>query len=191
MIDSIKASMPRLPHAWIEYLTQEIGLSAYDANLLFDQEGLLEFFMEAKQYQKQATPKALVNWLVSDILGYCNKANIEFAGLKLVPQDLAMLTERLADGTLSSRTAKDLVGHLLQQEQGVDRLIDTYNLKQVSDTGLIKSIVAQVLEQYPSQREDLKSGKDRLKGFFVGQIMKASQGKANPADIEKFLTELL
>jgi aspartyl-tRNA(Asn)/glutamyl-tRNA(Gln) amidotransferase subunit B len=110
-----------------------------------------------------------------------------FESLKLDPQDLALLTDRIADKTLSSKTAKSVLSYLLQGEKGVDVLIDKYNLKQLSDSGALLTVVENLIEQHDIQWSELQEGKDKLMGFFVGQAMKQTQGRANPAEIQEII----
>lgn len=187
MIEEITRTLPRLPHQWEELLVGQYGLSSYDAQVLLDLPEMLKFFEQAASYQTQSSPKSLANWLTSDILGYINKTQDSFQSLGLDPQDLALLTDRLADKTLSSKTAKSVLSYLLKGEKNVDTLIDTYNLKQVSDSGALLKVVETLIGQYQAQWAELQEGKDKLMGFFVGQAMKQTQGRANPAEIQEII----
>ena len=189
LIDSIKSSLPKLPKELLGELTQELGLSSYDALILIDNPAMLHLLKEALQLQKHPSPKLLANWLLSDISGYANKHHLDFSSLALKPVDLALLIDRIVDKTLSSKTAKQVCAFLLEGNEGVDLIIEQHGLKQVTDLGALSKAVEETLAQYPDQRAELKSGKDRLIGFFVGQVMKKMQGTGNPEDIQKLILE--
>ena len=191
MIQDIKNSLPRLPSQWQQLLRQEYALSDYDSQVLLDNVDMLFFIEKAVGLQSQRSPKALANWLTSDILGYLNKEQKSFSELKLEPGDLALLTDRVSDKTLSSKTAKQVLGYLLEGQQGVDNLIEKYQLKQVSDLGALGGIVDNLIAQHNTQWTELKGGKDKLMGFFVGQAMKQTQGRANPSEIQQIIKSKL
>lgn len=182
-IDALAAQLPRLPDQWLEVLTSDYKLSRYDAQVLLDNRQMLSFFEDAVRLQNAVQPKALANWLLSEVLGYINKHQISFASLSLTAEDMALLTDRVTDKTLSSKTAKQVLSYLLDGQHGVDDLIEKYDLKQVSDTATLEKVIVELIEQHQQQWSELCQGKDKLTGFFVGQAMKKTGGRANPSEI--------
>jgi aspartyl-tRNA(Asn)/glutamyl-tRNA(Gln) amidotransferase subunit B len=189
-INEIKAQIPPLPEELLETLTQEHGLSKYDALILIDNPAMLNLLIKSLSYQKVKSAKAAANLLLSDISGYANKHQISFENLSLRAEDLALLTDRIHDKTLSSKTVKQLIIILLEGAVDVDKLIEQHGLKQVNNLEALTQAVHEVLEQFPEQRAELKSGKDKLVGFFVGQVMKKMKGTGNPEEIQRLLLEL-
>lgn len=190
-IEKIKQTLPRLPSQWEQLLKETYGLSDYDTQVLLDNSQMLFFIESALSLQQHQSAKSLANWLTTDILGFLNKEQRSFSELSLTPQDLAKLTDRVFDKTLSSKTAKQVLGFLLEGQSDVDLIIDKNNLKQVSDSGALNKIVETLISQNEDQWMELKSGKDKLIGFFVGQAMKQTQGRANPAEIKQILKSKL
>ena len=186
-IHEIASRLPRLPEQWMKILTQDYALSAYDAQVLLENLEILSFFEKAVELQDKATPKALANILTSEVMGHMNKAQVTFNSLNLDPTDLALLTERLADNTLSSKTAKQVLGFLIEGQRQVDQIIEQHQLKQVSDSGALDKVVSELISQHSAQWDELCSGKDKLIGFFVGQAMKKTGGRANPAQIQELI----
>jgi len=190
LLDEIASQMPPLPEDLLAQLTGHYELSEYDAQILIDNTALLQFFFKAIKEQQTPSPKAMANWLLSDISGFANKNQIAFEDLKISPADIALLVDRVNDKTLSSKTAKQVLTFLFEGQTHVDKIITDHNLKQVSDVGALTQAIAEVLEQFPAQRAELKSGKDKLMGFFVGQVMKKMRGTGNPEEVQRIIQDL-
>ncbi|MDR1794670.1 MAG: Asp-tRNA(Asn)/Glu-tRNA(Gln) amidotransferase subunit GatB [Erysipelotrichaceae bacterium] len=155
-----------------------LGLSETDAAILVSQRPLAAFFEETIQYTDQI--KAVANWLLVDTLGYCNKENLPVADLKLKPKALADLIDLIQNKTISSKQAKEVFAQLLEGRDAGE-VVKSKGMTQVSDAGFIQSLIDEVLAENPQLIADYRAGKDRSLGFVVGQVMKKSQGKANPA----------
>ena len=190
ILDEIASKMPVLPQELLIQLTSNYELSEYDAEILIDNPAMLQFFFKAIKQQQTPSPKAMANWLLSDISGFANKNQIAFEDLQISPADIAVLVDRINDKTLSSKTAKQVLTFLFEGQINVDKIIADHNLKQVSDVGALTQAIAEVLEQFPAQRAELKSGKDKLMGFFVGQVMKKMKGTGNPEEVQRIIQDL-
>ncbi len=191
-IEDIKANMPELPEARKQRFIKQYSLGEQDAGLLADDKATADFF------EKTATstnPKLVANWLMGEIAARLNQAEITIAQAPITPEQLSALIARIEDGTLSSKTAKQVFEGLWQQEGDVDSIIENKNLKQVSDTGAIEAIIDEVLSNNPDQVNNFKNAnpdkQPKMLGFFVGQIMKASKGQANPQIVNQLLLDKL
>ncbi|WP_038249999.1 Asp-tRNA(Asn)/Glu-tRNA(Gln) amidotransferase subunit GatB [Ghiorsea bivora] len=189
-VDNIKAGMPELPNQLRKRFETEFGLSAYDADVLTQTQALAQWY-EALVAAHPANPKQCANWLANELLGRLKELGKDISESPISAQALASLLDRIADNTISGKIAKDVLDAMMESGKDVDTIIDEKGLKQVSDTGAIDSMIQEVLDANPGQVEAYKGGQDRLFGFFVGQVMKASKGKANPAMVNQRLKELL
>ncbi len=189
-VDAIKASMPELPNQLRKRFETEFGLSAYDADVLTQTQALSQWY-EALVAAHPANPKQCANWLANELLGRLKELNKDITESPISAQALALLLDRIADNTISGKMAKDVLDAMMESGKDVDAIIDEKGLKQVSDTDAIDAMIQEVLDANPGQVEAYKGGQDRLFGFFVGQVMKASKGKANPAKVNQRLKALL
>ncbi len=189
-VDAIKAGMPELPGQLRKRFETEYGLSAYDADVLSQTRGLASWY-ESLVAAHPADPKRCANWLANELLGRLHEAGREIMESPLSPEALACLLDRMADGVISGKIAKDVLDTMLETGHDADTIIEEKGLKQVSDTDAIDAMIQQVLEENPDQLAAYCNGKDRLFGFFVGQVMKVSRGKANPGLVNQRLKALL
>ncbi|HID36961.1 MAG TPA: Asp-tRNA(Asn)/Glu-tRNA(Gln) amidotransferase subunit GatB, partial [Ghiorsea sp.] len=189
-VDNIKAAMPELPNQLRKRFETEFGLSAYDADVLTQTQSLAQWY-EALVAAPPASPKQCANWLANELLGRLKELNKDIAESPISAKGLASLLDRIADNTISGKIAKDVLDAMIESGKDVDSIIETKGLKQVSDTGAIDAMIQEVLDANQGQVEAYKGGQDRLFGFFVGQVMKASKGKANPALVNQRLKALL
>lgn len=189
-VDNIKASMPELPNQLRKRFETEFGLSAYDADVL-TQTQALSMWYEALVAAHPASPKQCANWLANELLGRLKELNKDITASPISAQALASLLDKIADNTISGKIAKDVLDAMMESGKDVDSIIEEKGLKQVSDTGAIDTMIQAVLDANQGQVEAYRGGQDRLFGFFVGQVMKASKGKANPAMVNQRLKELL
>ena len=189
-VDAIKASMPELPGQMRKRFETEFGLSAYDADVLTQTQGLAQWY-EALVAAHPANPKQCANWLANELLGRLKELNKDISESPVSAQALAQLLDRIADNTISGKIAKDVLDAMIASGKDADTIIDDKGLRQISDAGAIDAMIQEVLDANPEQVEAYKAGQDRLFGFFVGQVMKASKGKANPAMVNQRLKALL
>jgi len=189
-VDSIRAGMPELPEQLRQRFETEFGLSPYDANVLSQTRELADYY-ESLAAAHPADPKRAANWLANELLGRLKEAGKDIADSPNSAHALAGLLARIADDTISGKIAKDVLDAMMLSGKDADTIIEEKGLKQVTDSGAIDGIIEEILDANPEQVQGYLDGKDRLFGFFVGQVMKASRGKANPAMVNDRLKELL
>ena len=193
-LDAVQAAMPELPEAK-RYRYREYGLSAYDAALLATNRDTSDYFeaVLAALHAKDAASaaKLAANWINGELAAALNRAETDIAAAPVDAPMLAALLARIADGTLSSKMAKEVFEAMWNGEGSVDQIIEKRGLKQISDSGAIEKIVDEVLAANPQQVADYRSGKDKAFNSLVGQVMKASRGKANPAQVNDILRRRL
>jgi aspartyl-tRNA(Asn)/glutamyl-tRNA(Gln) amidotransferase subunit B len=199
MIASIRATMPALPSTLRNTWQTSYGLSDYDASLLTQSKSTADYFIELLTLIKEDLVKPAVNLMSGDLASALNRDGLEAFESPLRPSHLAQILQRIQDGTISNKIAKDIFATLWERgvsgalaDQGVvDALIEEKGLKQISDVGAIEKIIDQVLSDNPKSVEEFRSGKEKAFNSLVGQIMKASKGKANPAQVNQLLKEKL
>ncbi len=188
-IKSIKDLMPELSEEKEKRFIREYKLSDYDANVLSVDPNLSNFFEEV--VVRSRNPKLAANWIMGELSAFLNKENLSILETKVDSINLGNLLSRIEDSTISGKIAKEVFEEMWNSKKSPDEIIEEKGLKQVTDSSEIEKIINQVLEQNQSQLEQYKSGKEKLFGFFVGQVMKASRGKANPEQVNKLLEERL
>ncbi|MBD2847768.1 Asp-tRNA(Asn)/Glu-tRNA(Gln) amidotransferase subunit GatB [Paenibacillus sp. IB182496] len=186
---AVRADIPELPDARQRRYMDELGLSAYDAGVITSTKAISDFFEESLSYTKDA--KAVANWIMGDLLGYLNASGLELDAAKITGQGLGEMVELQAKGTISSKIAKTVFKAMLESGKRPQQIVEEQGLVQISDEGAIGAIVDEVIAANPQSVDDYKAGKDKAIGFLVGQVMKASRGKANPAMVNKLLQERL
>lgn len=184
-LDAIAAELPELPMARHKRYVETLALSDYDANWLSNNPDVAEFFDATVTVSNNA--KSAANWVMGDLSAHLNKAELDISASPVNPDQLGVLIQRIDDNTLSSKTAKQLFDALWQDAGDVDELIDRLGLKQMSDSGELESIVSQIMADNPDQVAQLRNGKNKVLGFLVGQAMKATQGKANPQQVNELI----
>ncbi|MEX0960715.1 MAG: Asp-tRNA(Asn)/Glu-tRNA(Gln) amidotransferase subunit GatB [Burkholderiales bacterium] len=193
-LEDVRAAMPELPEAKRSRY-REYGLSAYDAALLAANRDTSDYFeaVLAALNSKDAAvgAKLAANWINGELAAALNRAEVELAEAPVGAPMLAALLARIADGTLSSKMAKEVFDALWKGEGSVDQIIEKRGLKQISDSGAIEKIVNEVLAANPQQVADYRSGKDKAFNSLIGQVMKATKGKANPAQVNDILRRKL
>ncbi len=189
-VDAIKAGMPELPHQLRERFEKEFGLSAYDADVLTQTRELSNWY-EALVAAHPADPKRCANWMANELLGRLKELNKDIEHSPVSPEAFGKLMDRMGDNTISGKIAKDVLDAMIESGKDADTIIEEKGLKQVTDTGSIDAMIQEILDANQGQVEAYRGGKDKLFGFFVGQVMKASKGKANPAVVNQRLKELL
>ncbi len=188
-INSVKDLMPELSEEKEKRFIKEYKLSDYDANVLSVDPNLSNFFEEV--VVRSRDPKLAANWIMGELSAFLNKENLSILETKVDSINLGNLLSRIEDSTISGKIAKEIFEEMWNSKKSPDEIIEEKGLKQVTDSSEIEKVINQVLEQNQSQLEQYKSGKVKLFGFFVGQVKKASRGKANPEQVNKLLEERL
>jgi aspartyl-tRNA(Asn)/glutamyl-tRNA(Gln) amidotransferase subunit B len=189
-IEAVRRSLPELPDAKRERFVAEYGLKAQDAELLTAGRPLADWF-EALARAFPEDPRLAANWVIGELAAALNRDGLEIEDSRVSPEALAGLLARINDDTISGKIAKEVFEAMWAGEGGADGVIEARGLKQISDTGVLATIVDSVIEAHPAQVADYRAGKDKLLGFFVGQVMKETGGKANPAEVNRILKERL
>lgn len=190
LIEQIRHELPELPQQKCSRFMEQYGLSQYDAGILVSSRDMAEFY-ENTVKESGDQPKLAANWITSELLGALNRDSLELAESPISSAQLGKLVSRIADGTISGKIAKTIFEALWNKEGGVDEIIEKRGLKQVSDSGAIEKLIDEIIAANPQQVADYRAGKDKLFGFFVGQAMKASGGKLNPAQLNELLKKKL
>lgn len=182
-------SIPELPDARIARYTQEYGLSEYDAGILTSSKELSAFYDQMIAAQVDA--KIAANWVTCDLLGYMNKENVELKEINVNPEAMVLLIGLIEKGTISTKIARDVFKEMLETGKEATQIIEEKELVQISNVDELKKEVERVVHSNPQSIEDWKNGKDRALGFLVGQVMKATKGKANPQVVNELIRERL
>jgi aspartyl-tRNA(Asn)/glutamyl-tRNA(Gln) amidotransferase subunit B len=188
LIEEMRASLPELPNAKRDRFVANMSLSLYDASVLTSSRELANYFEAVLDASNNKEPKQCANWIITQLLGALNKAGLEIAESPISAEQLGGLLLRITDNTISGKIAKQIFDALWAGEgDNADSIIEAKGLKQVTDSGAIEAIVDEVIANNADQVEQYRNGKEQLLGFFVGQVMKASKGKANPAQVNEIL----
>ncbi|MBD2742163.1 Asp-tRNA(Asn)/Glu-tRNA(Gln) amidotransferase subunit GatB [Coleofasciculus sp. FACHB-1120] len=184
-----KSELPELPAQKRHRYESELGLSAYDARILTDDKSVSEYFEAA--VAAKANAKQAANWVMGDISAYLNTAKLNIAEIALKPQILAELISLIEDGTISGKIAKEILPELLSKGGSAKELVESKGVKQISDKGELEKIINEVLAANPKELEQYRSGKTKLLGFFVGQVMKQTGGQADPKLTNQMMAQKL
>ena len=190
MIEEIKKKMPELPEKIYERLVQEYKIKEQDALLLISEKEYVDYFEKACQNNKNNAQK-IANFILSELLGVIKEKNIEFKDIKLKPEEIGKIFELITQGTISIKIAKEILPDIIDKDINVKKYVEEKGLIQVSDTKELEEIVDRILVSNSKNVEEYKSGKTKLLGFFVGQVMKETKGKANPELVNKIIIEKL
>jgi len=191
-VAEIRATLPELPQAMQQRFQADYGLSAYDAATLAATREMARYFEDAAAAAGRENAKLCANWIMGELAARLNREEKEIAAVPLTPTLLAGMIRRIADGTLSSKLAKEVFDALWNGEgQDADAIIAARGLKQVSDASAIEPVIDAVLAANPKSVEEFRAGKDKAFNALVGQVMKASQGKANPQQVNELLKKKL
>lgn len=188
-IDGLRQTLPELPHKKTQRFQEAYELSAYDASLLTSSRELADYF--ERVVQQNVPAKLAANWVMGELSAALNKDNLNINESPLSAARLAGLLKRIADNTISSKIAKDIFPMLWESKKTADDIIQEQGLRQVTDQTAIAKIIDEVLAAHPQQLSDYRAGRDKLYGFFVGQVMKASAGKLNPQQLNTLLKQKL
>lgn len=187
-IENIRQKLPELPAAKKKRYIEELGLTPYDASILTADRETAHYFETAIQGQDA---KKVANWIMGDLFAYLNKTNLMITQSPVSAENLGALVGLITNGVISGKIAKEVFEIMIQTKKAPDVIVEEKGLKQVSDTGAIERLIDEILTANADKVSEIKAGKDKLKGWFVGQIMKASQGKVNPALANQLLDKKL
>jgi aspartyl-tRNA(Asn)/glutamyl-tRNA(Gln) amidotransferase subunit B len=185
-IEDVRKTLPELPDDKRDRFKSEYSLNDYDATVLTATREIADYF-EAVVKTSGCEAKLCANWVMGDLSGSLNKAGLEIQDSPVNTDRLAGLLKRIADNTISGKIAKQVFEVLWESQDDADTIIDQQGLKQITDTGAIEAAIDKIIADNPDQVAQYRSGKDKLFGFFVGQAMKATGGKANPAQLNELL----
>ena len=188
-IEEVKQNLPELLEEKKIRFMNEFELSDYDADVLVTDKGMASYYENVVQLTKE--PKLSANWVMGDLSAFLNKENLDIVDTRVSHENLAKLIQRISDNTISGKIAKEIFEIMWEDNNDPDAIIEERGLKQVTDSSEIESLVDKILEDNPNQLSQFRSGKEKLFGFFVGQVMKASGGKANPSQVNEILKSKL
>ncbi len=189
-VDEVRKELPELPDAKRKRFIEEYGLKADDAAILTISRAGADYFENAAR-AADAKPQVVANWVIGDLSGALKRDALDIEQSRVSAEDLAGLINRITDQTISGKIAKDVFEAMWAGEGTADDVIDAKGLKQITDDSAIEAVVDKVIEANPGQVAEYRAGKDKLIGYFVGQVMKETQGKANPAAVNQILKKKL
>ena len=187
-IDEIKSEMVELPDAKKERFVKELGLTPYDASVLCEARETAEWFERAANGHDA---KKVANWMMGDFFAMLNEKKIGLEESPITPENLGKLVDLITLGVINGKTAKDVFFMMAETGDAPDKIVEEKGLKQVTDTAAIEKVIYEVIAANPDNVAAYRAGKTALMGWFVGQVMKASQGKANPGAVNKILQQKL
>lgn len=187
-IAKIKADLPELPDDKQGRFITEFGLSAYDAGVLVTEKENADYF---EVVAKGRDGKQAANWVITNLFGVLNKRGVEIADSPVSAKDLGRLLDLMADNTISGRMAKEVFEAMVETGKSPDAIVEERGMKQITDTGPIDAAIDKVMAENADKVEQYRAGKVQVMGWFVGQVMKATQGKANPAVCSELLKKKL
>ena len=188
-LQEIKESLPELPEEKEHRYISDVGLDESEAKIISSSKTMANMFEEASTKTNDA--KLVAKWLVGDVSALLNKDNIDIEESNLSPENFGKLIERISDSTISGKIAKSVLEEVWESGSDVDEIVETKGLVQIQDESILVEIAKKVVESNPDQVTAYKGGKDKLFGFFVGQVMKETQGKANPKSVNEILKKIL
>jgi aspartyl-tRNA(Asn)/glutamyl-tRNA(Gln) amidotransferase subunit B len=183
-IDALKASLPELPDARRGRFEKDYGLPEYDAGVLTSSRDIADYFEAALSHYKN--PKTLGNWIMTEVLRELREED-DISAFPVTAEKLAGLLNLIEDGTISGKIAKDVFAEMVSEGGTAKEIVEKKGIKQISDKGELESLISGILKKHPDEISRYKGGDEKLIGFFVGQVMKATQGKANPKLVNDIL----
>ena len=189
-IEGVRKSLPELPDQKAARFTKDYGLSVYDAGVLTSSRELAEYYEQVVR-EVSSDPKLAANWVMGELAAALNKDGLEIGASRISSSALAALVKRIRDNTISGKIAKEVFEAMWSTGRGADAIIEEKGLRQITDTSAIEKAIDEVMAKNPGQLAEYRGGKDKLFGFFVGQVMKATGGKANPAQLNELLKKKL
>jgi aspartyl-tRNA(Asn)/glutamyl-tRNA(Gln) amidotransferase subunit B len=189
-IEAVRKTLPELPDQKAARYIEKFGLSVYDAGVLTASRELGDYY-ESVLAELKGHEKLAANWVMGELSGALNKDGVEITASRIDAKRLAGLLVRIVDATISGKIAKEVFEQMWAEGKDADAIIEAKGLKQITDTSAIETVIDAVMAANPKQLADYRSGKDKLFGFFVGQVMKVTAGKANPAQVNDLLKKKL
>jgi aspartyl-tRNA(Asn)/glutamyl-tRNA(Gln) amidotransferase subunit B len=189
-IEAVRATLPELPDQKAARFVSQYALTAYDAGVLTASRELAQYYEEVVRAAPR-DPKLAANWVMGELAAALNKDNLDVTSGKLSAARLAGLLMRISDQTISGKIAKEVFEAMWSGGDSADIVIESKGLRQITDSTAIEQAIDAVMAKNPGQLADYRAGKDKLFGFFVGQVMKATAGKANPAQLNELLRKKL
>jgi aspartyl-tRNA(Asn)/glutamyl-tRNA(Gln) amidotransferase subunit B len=189
-IEAVRKELPELPDVKKHRFMDSYGLSAYDAGILISSRELAEYYEEAVK-TSGGDAKLAANWVNGEVAAMLNKNNIEITESPVSAKQLGTMLKRIEDGTISGKAAKTVFEAMWNGEGDADQIIKDKDLVQIKDTGLIEKAIEEVIANNPKQLEQYRNGEEKLLKYFVGQVMKATKGKADPKEVNELMREKL
>jgi aspartyl-tRNA(Asn)/glutamyl-tRNA(Gln) amidotransferase subunit B len=194
-VERVKGEMPELPVAIQQRFVSQYGLTPYDANVLTASKAMAAYYEAVVGKVGPANAKVAANWLMGEVSSQLNREGLEIDASPVSSAQLALLLQRIADGTISNKIAKEIFLAIWEEkatdEAAADRIIEAKGLKQISDTGALEAILDEVLAANQKSVEEFRAGKEKAFNALIGQAMKATKGKANPAQVNELLKKKL
>ena len=187
-VQKIREKLPELPDLLKKRLVTDFGITPYDASILVEEKDYVDFYQKAANGKDG---KLTANWMITELFGALKKENISLSNSPISPENLGQLIALISDGTISGKIAKDVFAEMMISKKSPSDIVKEKGLEQVSDDTEILKLIDKVISENEDKVKDYLGGKDKLFGFFVGQVMKLSQGKANPGIVNKLLKEKL
>jgi aspartyl-tRNA(Asn)/glutamyl-tRNA(Gln) amidotransferase subunit B len=187
-INNIRNNLPELPEDKKKRYIKEYGITEYDSEVLTADKNVAEFF---EKIAKKIEPKLAANWICAELFGRLNKVGMEFSDLPVSSEDFTSLLELIASNKISGKIAKEVLDKMFETNEAPEKIVEKYNLSQISNIGEIEKYIDDIISANPEKVEEYRSGKDKLFGFFVGEVMKVSKGKANPQSVNEILIKKL
>src|SRR5690606_3207219 len=180
--------MPELPIEKFERFTQQMGLTEYEADILIEDVRLADYFDEAK---KHTTSKNIIHWILRDLMGYLKDKKIDLSECAVTPKHLAKIVELIDSNVINSSTAKEVFVFVAETNKDPETIIEEKGLKQIGSADELEAMVKDIINANPKEAEDYRAGKEKLFGFFVGQMMQKTKGKGNPQVISELIKKHL
>jgi aspartyl-tRNA(Asn)/glutamyl-tRNA(Gln) amidotransferase subunit B len=188
-VEKIAKDLPELPLEKRERFVKDYQIPAYDAGVLTADKALAQYYEEVVRLS--SSPKAASNWVMGDVLRFLNEEKRDIRICPITPAALAEMIRLIEDSTISGKMAKDIVEEMYKTGRSPKAIIEEKGMVQITDEGALGAAIQKIMDANPNQLADYRGGKDKLFGFFVGQVMKATQGKANPQVVNDLLKKML
>jgi aspartyl-tRNA(Asn)/glutamyl-tRNA(Gln) amidotransferase subunit B len=186
-VEAVRATLPELPDHKAARFARELGLSVYDAGVLSASRETGAYFEAVVARLGAAHAKLAANWVMGELSSALNRDGVDIAASRVAPESLSALLARIVDATISGKIAKDVFEAMWADGQSADAIIEAKGLRQITDAGAIEAVIEAIIAANPKQLADYRAGNDKLFRFFQGQVMKATGGKANPAQVNDLL----
>jgi aspartyl-tRNA(Asn)/glutamyl-tRNA(Gln) amidotransferase subunit B len=188
-IEEIRSSMPELPHRRLERFLKDFGISEYEAKIFVNNKELGDFFEEA--VKEGGEPKLTANWLLNDLLGQLREKQVPIEESPVGPSSLAELVNLIKNNVISTKIGKEVLKEMVATGKSPSKIVEEKGLKQITDESALREVIESVLSRFPEEVKRYRSGEEKLIGFFVGQVMRETKGKANPKLVNQIIKEVL